>query len=160
MKYSITDYKLNDDSHLYYHTNNDNGTVTIVYSNETNLLGTIVSDAQAQEIQSEAGVNSTTTWDVPNVAHRFAHLFNEPKGQYLCYTSVIQDTENTVLYYVLEQASNQAVTFKTNDSNPNGVVISMTEINEYLTNYVNNGIPTVPSNEILRDFGHLLTSIS
>lgn len=159
MKYNITDYKLNDGSHVYHHLDTTTGDTTIVHSTEFNLLGSVITEADATSLATTVGVESTIALDVPHVAHRFAHHFNEPKGNYLCYTSVIQDGNNTVLYYVQEQSTDRYVTFKTDNDNPEGVLITMDEVNHFLTNYHNNGIPTVPSNKILKDFSNLLTEI-
>lgn len=160
MRYEITDYKLDDNSHIYRHENTTNGDIVVIHSADTNLLGTTMTVEAATALAESVGVESTTIISVPHVAHRFAHHFNEPKGQYLCYTSEIQDGNNTVLYYVLEQTTDMYVTFKTDNAHPNGIAITMEEINHFLTNYTNNGIPTVPSNRILKDFGHLLTDIT
>lgn len=161
MRYTTAAVKLTTGEILYSHLDNIAGITTIISTSDSN--GELITPSEFENRKTTHGVQSTEYMEHDSIAHRYAHHFNKPQGIYECYTSTIQgDADNTVLYYVKESTMDSAdnyVIFKTDNANPNGVEISLTELNNYLTNYQTSGILPIPFNKMLNDFKPLLQPI-
>lgn len=161
-KYRIIDKTLVglDKSHLYYHTNTETGVVTIIYAYEDLPLGQTLTEAEAEAIIASNPVESTVDMGVTShIPHRFAHHFNQPQGQYSCYTSNLNDSDIT-LFYILEHSTGVSRFFKKDTANPAGVTISSEVATQLIQEHPLGGIYEIGANEMLRKFGHLLGDLT